>query len=392
MSETTADYFMDTYKRTGLVFVSGEGAVLTATDGRTYVDFSSGIGVNSLGHAHPRLVAALTAQAGRLIHVSNYYNTPTSLAAARELCEATGFEAVFFANSGAEANEGGIKLARKYGSAKSPDRTKIVTLINSFHGRTLAALTATGQEKFHKYFGPFPAGFDYVPADDLAALERAVDDKTAAVLLEPIQGEGGVYPLSIDYMKKAEKLCRDRGALFICDEVQCGMGRTGAMLASTQAGLAPDVVLVAKGLGGGVPIGAILARGEAAKVLGRGNHGSTFGGNPLAGAAARVVISELRSPGFLGAVAKKGEAIMKAVAAWKHPLVRAVRGKGLMIGIVTTANPDRVKELAMEEGLLVLTAGEDVIRLLPPLVIGETEIEAGLVALKRAFDRALAPS
>lgn len=390
MSDTGSDFFMNTYKRTGLVFVSGEGALLTAVDGRTYVDFSSGIGVNSLGHNHPRLVAALAAQAGRLIHVSNYYNTPTSLAAARELCEATGFEAVFFANSGAEANEGAIKLARKYGSSKSPDRVKIVTLVNSFHGRTLAALTATGQEKFHKYFGPFPAGFAYIPADDVAALETAVDDRTAALIVEPIQGEGGVYPLSIEYMKRAQALCRERGALFICDEVQCGMGRSGAMLASTQAGLSPDVVMVAKGLGGGVPIGAILARGEAAKVLGPGDHGSTFGGNPLAGAAARAVLAELGRPGFLDSVAKKGEYIMKTVASWKHPLVKSIRGQGLMIGIVTSAQPDTVKHLAMEEGLLVLTAGEDVMRLLPPLVIGDAEIEKGLTMLRRAFDKAAA--
>ncbi|MDA8409773.1 MAG: aspartate aminotransferase family protein [Treponema sp.] len=390
MSDTNDDFFMNTYKRTGLVFASGEGALITAVDGRTYVDFSSGIGVNSLGHNHPRLVAALAAQAGRLIHVSNYYNTPTSLAAARELCEATGFEAVFFANSGAEANEGAIKLARKYGSSKSTDRVKIVTLVNSFHGRTLAALTATGQEKFHKYFGPFPTGFAYVPADDIAALEAAIDDRTAALIIEPIQGEGGVYPLSIDYMKRAQRLCRERGALFICDEVQCGMGRSGAILASSQAGLSPDVVMVAKGLGGGVPIGAVLARGEAAKVFGPGDHGSTFGGNPFAAAAARVVLAELGRPGFLDSVAKKGEAIMKAIAAWKHPLVASVRGKGLMIGIVTSAPPDTVKHLAMEEGLLVLTAGENVIRLLPPLVIADTEIEKGLELLKRAFDRVAA--
>ncbi|HUX39881.1 MAG TPA: aspartate aminotransferase family protein [Rectinemataceae bacterium] len=392
MSDTNSDFFMNTYKRTGLVFVSGEGALLTAVDGRTYVDFSSGIGVNSLGHNHPRLVAALAAQAGRLIHVSNYYNTPTSLAAARELCEATGFEAVFFANSGAEANEGAIKLARKHGSSKSPDRVKIVTLVNSFHGRTLAALTATGQEKFHKYFGPFPAGFAYVPADDVAALEAAIDEKTAALVIEPIQGEGGVYPLSIEYMKRAQAICRERGALFICDEVQCGMGRSGAMLASTQAGLSPDVVMVAKGLGGGVPIGAILARGEAAKVLGPGDHGSTFGGNPLAGAAARAVLAELGRPGFLESVAKKGEYIMKAIASWKHPLVKSIRGKGLMIGIVTSAQPDTVKHLAMEEGLLVLTAGEDVMRLLPPLVIGDDEMGKGLAMLRRAFDKAAAAS
>ncbi|MEI6385925.1 MAG: acetylornithine/succinylornithine family transaminase [Spirochaetota bacterium] len=392
MGDSGFDGFMDTYRRTGLVFESGEGAVLTAVDGRSYLDFASGIGVSSLGHAHPRLAAALGAQAARLIHVSNYYNTPVAMAAARELCAATGFDAVFFGNSGAEANEGGIKLARKHGSSRSPDRSTIVTLVNSFHGRTLAALTATGQEKFHKYFGPFPAGFAYVPADDLAALDAAIDEKTAGLIIEPIQGEGGVYPLSIGYMKRAEALCRERGALLICDEVQCGMGRTGAILASTAAGIKPDVVLVAKGLGGGVPIGAVLARGEAATVLGKGDHGSTFGGNALATAAARVVLSELASEGFLESVARVGELIMDGIRSWKHPLVREVRGRGLMIGAVTTAKPERVKELCAEEGLLVLTAGDDVIRLLPPLILTEAQGRKGLALLKRAFDRALEES
>ena len=384
-----SDFFMDTYKRTGLVFSKGKGARLETVDGASFIDFSSGIGVNSLGRGHPRLVAAIAEQAGRLIHVSNYYNTETSQALARELCAATGYEAVFFCNSGAEANEGAIKIARKHGASIDPKRTTIVTLLDSFHGRTIAALAATGQEKFHRNFGPFPPGFVHVKPNDIEALRGALDETVCALLLEPVQGEGGVLPLTEEYLRAAEKLCRERGMLFIADEVQCGVGRTGAWLASSAAGTRPDVAIVAKGLGGGVPIGAILARGPAAKVLGRGDHGSTFGGNPLAAAAARVVLEELRSPGFLESVAARGSAMMAEMAAWKHPLVKEVRGRGLMIGVVTTAKPDLVKESAMAEGLLILTAGEDVIRLLPPLIIGEADIKAGLVKLKVAFDKAL---
>jgi acetylornithine/N-succinyldiaminopimelate aminotransferase len=384
------DGFMDTYKRTGLVFTKGSGARLTANDGRVFIDFASGIGVNSLGHAHPRLTAAIAEQAGRLIHVSNYYQTETSLSLAKELCEATGYDAIFLCNSGAEANEGVIKIARKRGSSLDPARTTIVTLVNSFHGRTVTTLAATGQEKFHKHFGPFPAGFVHVVPDDLAALDKALDAKVCALLLEPVQGEGGVLPLDENYLRRAEALCRERGILFIADEVQCGMGRTGAMLASTAAGTKPDLVAVAKGLAGGVPIGAVLARGEAATVLARGDHGSTFGGNPLAAAAARAVLAELSGPGFLEAVRRKGEAVMREISSWKHPAVSLVRGKGLMIGIVTKAKPDRVKELCMEAGLLVLTAGDDMMRLLPPLVIAEADIAEGLPILKKALDRALA--
>jgi acetylornithine/succinyldiaminopimelate/putrescine aminotransferase len=301
---------------------------------------------------------------------------------------------VFFCNSGTEANEGAIKIARKHGASGTPDRagdpkrTTIVTLLDSFHGRTLAALAATGQEKLHKDFGPFPAGFVHVPPNDAAAMEAVLDDSVCAVLLEPIQGEGGVLPLDTAYLAKVESLCRSRGILLIADEVQCGTGRTGSFLASTQAGIKPDVVLLAKGLGGGVPIGAILARGEAARVLGKGDHGSTFGGNPLAGAAAHVVLSELAKPGFLESVAKKGAAMMAEIASWKHPLVTEVRGRGLMIGVVVTCPPDLVKSLCMEEGLLILTAGAQVLRIIPPLVIGEMDIAEGLAVLRRALDRA----
>ena len=383
-----SDSFMDTYKRTGLVLVRGSGSTLEGDDGREYLDFTSGIGVNSLGHAHPALAAAIAAQASRLIHVSNYYQSREALALADELCARAGMDAVFLCNSGAEANEGAIKIARKHGASKSPARTTIVTLRGSFHGRTIATLAATGQDRFHEQFGPFPAGFAHVEPEDGAALDAALGPDCCALILEPIQGESGVLPLSVDYLRLAARLCAERGILLVADEVQCGAGRTGKFLASAWAGVRPDVVTLAKGLAAGVPIGAVLARGEAARVLGRGDHGSTFGGNPLAAAAASVVLGELSAPGFLDEVARKGERILAEVASWRHPLVKEARGRGLMIGISVTCLPDRVKELCIARGLLVLTAGADVVRLLPPLVIADGEIDRGLALLKGALDEA----
>jgi acetylornithine/N-succinyldiaminopimelate aminotransferase len=380
------DKTMDTYKRTGLVFVGGSGSVLEAEDGKKYLDLTSGIGVNILGHGHPALAAAIAAQAARLIHVSNYYQSREAIALSDELCARTGMDAVFLCNSGAEANEGAIKIARKFGASKSATKTTIVTLRGSFHGRTLATLAATGQDKFHEQFGPLPAGFVYVEPEDTLALDAALGDDTCALLVEPIQGESGVLPLSEAYLKLAAKLCAERGILLMTDEVQCGVGRTGSFLASSRYGLRPDIVTLAKGLAGGVPIGAVLARGEAAKVFVKGDHGSTFGGNPLAAAAALVVLSTLGAEGFLQAVAKKGETIIETVRGWKHPLIKEVRGLGLMIGIAVTLPPDRIKELAISRGLLVLTAGADVVRLLPPLVITETEVDRALVLLKEVLD------
>jgi acetylornithine/N-succinyldiaminopimelate aminotransferase len=379
---------MDTYKRTGLVLVKGSGSTLEAEDGREYLDFASGIGVSSLGHAHPRLAAAIADQAARLVHVSNYYQTREALALAEGLCARTGMDRVFLCNSGAEANEGAIKIARKFGSSKDPARTSIVTLRGSFHGRTITTLAATGQDKFHEHFGPFPSGFVHVEAEDSAALESALNASTCALILEPIQGEGGVLPLSDDYMKLAARLCAERGILLIADEVQCGTGRSGSFLASERSGIKPDIATLAKGLAGGVPIGAILARGEAASVLGKGDHGSTFGGNPLAAAAALVVLDELGKPGFLDAVASKGARILAEVRSWQHPLVKEARGRGLMIGIALACSPDEVKHSCLERGLLVLTAGSDVLRLLPPLVITEAEIDLGMAIIKAALDAA----
>ncbi len=379
---------MDTYKRTGLVFARGRGAELEAEDGKKYLDFTSGIGVSSLGHGHPELAAAIGAQAARMIHVSNYYQSREAIELSDELCARSGMDAVFLCNSGAEANEGAIKIARKVGESMSPAASTVVTLRGSFHGRTIATLAATGQDKFHEHFGPFPAGFAYVEPEDAAALDAALGPGTCALMLEPIQGESGVVPLSEGYLRLAARLCAERGILLIADEVQCGVGRTGSFLASSRSGIKPDIVTLAKGLAGGVPVGAVLARGVAARALGPGDHGTTFGGNPLAASAARVVLGVLGAPGFLEGVTEMGDRIMATVRGWKHPLVKEVRGAGLMIGIVVTVPPDTIKHLCIEGGLLVLTAGSDVVRLLPPLVISDAEIDRGLAILRAALDKA----
>ncbi|HBK57866.1 MAG TPA: aspartate aminotransferase family protein [Spirochaetaceae bacterium] len=377
---------MNTYARTGLVLDHGAGARLFARDGAEYIDFTAGIGVNSLGHGHPKLVAAIAAQAAKLIHVSNYFITEPAVELAYRLTEMTGFDSVFFCNSGAEANEGIFKLARKYGSSKNPDKNVIVTLKQSFHGRTITTVTATGQDKFHRFFGPFTPGFVYADPEDISALDALLEPNVCAFVFEPIQGEGGVRMISREYLHAAEKLCRERDILFCADEVQTGIGRSGAILACERLGLRPDVVAVAKGLAGGVPIGAVLARGKAADVFQPGDHGTTFGGGPLAATAALVVLSELASPGFLDEVDRKGRHLMSQIAELRHPLVKDVRGMGLMVGIGVKVDPHEVVDAARAHGLLVLTAGDDTVRLLPPLVITMADIDEGIAALKLALD------
>lgn len=378
--------FMNTYARTGLVLDHGAGARLFSVDGTEYIDFTAGIGVNSLGHGHPKLVAAISAQAAKLIHVSNYFMTEPSMELAQKLTDMAGYDTVFFCNSGAEANEGMFKLARKYGSSKDPDKNVIVTLNHSFHGRTITTVTATAQPKFHQFFGPFTPGFVYAEPGDIDALDKLLGPKVCAFVFEPIQGEGGVRMISPEYLRAAEKMCRERDILFCADEVQTGIGRTGALLACERLGLKPDVTVVAKGLAGGVPVGAVLARGVAADVLQPGDHGTTFGGGPLSAAAALVVLSELGAPGFLEDIDKKGRYLMSKVEGLKHPLVKDVRGLGLMIGIGVLGDPHRVLDAARAHHLLVLTAGDDTVRLLPPLVITMADIDEGLAALKLALD------
>lgn len=372
-----------------VVFHRGEGSRLYDVDGKEYIDFVSGIGVNCLGHNHPALVKAVQEQAARQIHISNYYNSDQGLAFAQELLAATGMERVYFGNSGAEANEAAIKLARKYGWLKSQaegsgkPRNVIVTLEKSFHGRTLATLRATGQEKFHvPAFEPYPAGFRHIPAGDYAALESAFDETVCALMIECVQGEGGVNLIDPDWAQAAATAARKSGAIVICDEVQTGMGRTGSLVASEALGIQPEIVTLAKGIAGGIPMGACLWRGGLRDVFVAGDHQSTFGGNPLACAAGRAVLSQLTSAGFLQRVIQAGEAIRGQVASWNLPCIREVRGKGLMIGIDVEQSAAQVQKDCLAAGLCISTAGANTLRFLPPLVITDDEIQKGLDVLE----------
>ena len=372
-----------------VVFQRGEGARLYDVDGKEYIDFVSGIGVNCLGHNHPVLVKAVQEQAARQIHISNYYNSDQGLAFARDLLAATGMERIYFGNSGAEANEAAIKLARKYGWLKSQaegsgkPRNMIVTLEKSFHGRTLATLRATGQEKFHvPAFEPYPAGFRHIAAGDYAALESAFDETVCALMIECVQGEGGVNLIDPDWAQAAATAARKSGAIVICDEVQTGMGRTGSLLASEALGIQPEIVTLAKGIAGGIPMGACLWRGGLRDVFVAGDHQSTFGGNPLACAAGRAVLSQLTSAGFMERVQVAGDFIRSKILSWNLPCIREVRGKGLMIGIDVEQSAAQVQKDCLVAGLCISTAGANTLRFLPPLVITDEEIKRGLDILK----------
>lgn len=373
---------VNNYGSFDVVFVKGEGAVLFDAEGKRYIDFIAGIGVNALGHNYAPLVEAVQKQAAREIHISNYYLSDAGVAFADELLSATGFSGGFFGNSGAEANEAAIKLARKYGYMNGGEKRRtIYTLEQSFHGRTLATLTATGQEKFHPpYFAPYVADFKTIKANDWSAVETAFDDTTAALLIECVQGEGGVNLVDAEWVCAASDAARKAGAIVMADEVQTGMGRCGTLLASERLGFCPDVVTLAKGIAGGIPMGACLFRGKADKVFSSGDHQSTFAGNPLACSAGRVVLKTLSAPGFLDDVNRKGDYIRNSISGWKIPIVTDVRGLGLMIGteIAGTIKPFDVEKRCLEKGLCVSTAGANVIRFLPPLTITDEEMDAGL--------------
>ena len=384
------DVFMKTYNRLPVIFEKGKGAWLTGTDGKEYLDFTSGIAVNCLGHANPALLNAISEQAGKLMHVCNYYKTDTATLFADKLvsaCAGGGMKNVFLANSGAEANEGACKIARKYSLMKyGKGRHTIVTLLGSFHGRTITTLSATGQESFHKDFGPYTEGFVFIEPGDTEALDRALDKNTVAgFFIEPIQGESGIKPMTQEYMDFAAKLCAERDILFMLDEIQTGVGRTGKFLAGELYGVKPDIVTLAKGLGGGIPVGAVLAGEKTAEVFQPGDHGSTFGGNSLAAAAGLVVLDTVTKPDFLADITRKGELIKDTIISWKHPKVTVVRGKGLMIGVDITIDAWPVLEIALKEnpGLLLLTAGKQTLRFLPPYIISDGEIEQGLNILKK---------
>jgi acetylornithine/N-succinyldiaminopimelate aminotransferase len=384
-------HLLPTYARVDLAFERGEGAWLTAQDGTRYLDFAGGVAVNILGHAHPALVAALAEQAGKLWHVSNLYRIPEAERLAERLCAASFADLVFFCNSGAEAMEGAIKIARKYHAASGhPERYRIITFEGAFHGRTLATLAAGGQKKYLDGFGPPVEGFDQVPFGDLDAVKRALSPQAAAILIEPIQGEGGVRVAPPAFLRSLRELCDAHGLLLIFDEVQTGLGRTGTLFAYERAGVAPDVMGIAKGLGGGFPVGAALATAEAGKGMTAGTHGSTFGGNPLAMAVANAVLDIVLAPGFLDGVQRKALSLKQRLAAIKdrHPgAIRELRGEGLLIGLVAAVANDKLVAALREERMLAVGAGDNVVRLLPPLIVEEAEIAEAMDRLDRAAAR-----
>lgn len=376
---------LHTYGRSPIALVEGRGMYARDAEGREYLDFTSGIGVNALGFCHPAWVQAVSAQAARLQHTSNLYYTEPCGALAAELCRRTGLNAVFFGNSGAEANEGAIKAARKYSvDTYGPGRSKVLTLVNSFHGRTLATLTATGQEVFHRDFGPFPEQFAYVPAGDFGALEAAAGPDTCALMLELVQGEGGVVALEKTYVEQVAAFCRQRDILLLVDEVQTGVGRTGTFLACEQYGLQPDIVTLAKGLGGGLPIGAVLMTRKVAQHMGPGSHGSTFGGNPVACAGALAVLGELTDDRLA-----KDNALAAALRAGLQtlPHVQAVTGLGLMVGLALEEGVSAagVRAACEQQGLLVLTA-KTRLRLLPPLILTQEDVDKALAILRSVLE------
>ena len=378
----------DTYKRAALAVDRGEGAWLYDTAGQAYLDFGSGIAVNALGHAHPHLVAALTAQAGKLWHTSNLYEIPGQTRLAERLCAATFADRVFFTNSGAEAIECAIKTARRHFHAGGqPERVGIVTFEGAFHGRTIATIAAGGQAKYLEGFGPKAPGFDQVPLGDMDALKAAVTDETAAILIEPIQGEGGLRPVPGQTLRDLRALCDDRGLLLILDEIQCGMGRTGKLFAHEHAGIAPDILASAKALGGGFPVGACLATEEAANGMVPGVHGTTYGGNPLAMAAGNAVLDILLADGFLDDVGRKALRLKQGLHALadRFPDVFAeVRGNGLMSGLKCAVPNTDVVAALFAGHMLVVPAGDNVVRILPPLIVSDEEIGEGLSRLEAA--------
>lgn len=383
-------YLMDTYARYPLCLVRGEGVRVWDSDGKEYLDFTGGLVVLALGHCHPRVVGTIQEQAATLIHTSNFFHNPPTIQLAKLLVEHSFADRVFFSNSGAEANEAALKLARKYAKeAFSSDRYEIIATRNSFHGRTLATVTATGQEKYWHGFEPLMPGFKHVPYNDLRAMERAIDNRTAAILVEPLQGEGGVMVPDDGYLPGLRKLCDEAGVLLILDEIQTGMGRTGALWAYQHAGVEPDIMTVAKALANGIPIGATLATERVAGAFTRGSHGTTFGGNPFATAVGLTTLTTLLEDRLPERAAKMGRLLMDRLQALKptRPIIREVRGRGLLIGIEMTVPAGDAIAKCREQGLLVLPAGENVLRLAPPLTVQETEVERALAILDSALDK-----
>jgi acetylornithine/N-succinyldiaminopimelate aminotransferase len=372
-------YVMETYRRFPMVLVKGNGTKVWDSDGREYLDFVAGIAVCSLGHSHPKIVEAIRKQAEVLMHVSNLYYIEPQIHLARLLVENSFADKIFFCNSGAEANEAAIKLARKYAHEHMEGKKyEIITMENSFHGRTLATVTATGQEKFHIGFEPLPDGFRYVPFDNITAIEEAITEKTCAVMVEPIQGEGGIRIPHDDYLRNLRDICDEKGILLIFDEVQVGMGRTGMLFAYEHSGVKPDIMTLAKALGNGFPVGAMLATDEVASSFVPGNHASTFGGNPLAMAAGLAVLNAILNDGILDNCRQLGSYFLERLSALKKKYsstIIDVRGKGLIIGIELSIPGDEIVREVMGKGVLINCTGMNVLRFVPPLIITKEEVD-----------------
>ncbi len=389
LMEWSDKHLMTFAKRYPVALVRGEGVRVWDSDGKEYLDFTGGIAVTALGHCHPKVVGTMREQAATLLHVSNYFHIPQQIHLAKLLCDHSFADRVFFSNSGAEANETAIKLARKWAKEHgASDRGDIISMRGGFHGRTLATVTATAQEKYHHGFEPLPGGFKYVPFNDLRAVERAIDSRTAAVLVEPIQGEGGVNVPGDGYLPGLRKLCDEAGILLILDEIQTGMGRTGKLWCYEHAGVTPDIMTLAKALANGVPIGATLATEDVARVLTPGTHGTTFGGNPFATAVGLTVFSTMVEERLPERAARTGRLLLDRMRAIqkKYPaLVSDVRGKGLLVAMDVVPPVGNVVAACRERGLLVLTAGDNAVRLAPPLVVDEASIERGIETIDRVL-------
>ena len=382
--------YLPVFARYNIVLDHGDGPYVYDTKGKKYIDFLAGIAVNVVGHNYKPLVDAVSKQAGKMIHCSNLYYTEVQVEAAEKLKKLSGMDKVFFGNSGAEANEGAIKLARKYATNIDPEKIQIISALHSFHGRTLATLTATGQDHYHHGFGPLPAGFDYVPYNDIQALEAKMSDKTCAVMLEAIQGEGGVHVPDSDYLPKVRALCDKYNAVLIFDEVQCGMGRTGTFFGCQQFGVKPDIVTLAKGLAGGVPIGAFMATDKVASAFHAGDHGSTFGGNPLACAAACVVLDALIDGNLMENAKEIGAYLQSKFEEYKakYPnLIKEVRGRGLILGMELTRPGREIANECLDYGAIINCTAGNVLRFVPPLNITKAHVDELISVLDKVLPK-----
>lgn len=384
--EKANECLMHTYVPLPIIITHGEGSCLFDENNKKYIDFTSGIGVSSVGYNNKKLNEAILNQLNSFAHLSNIFLSTPTVKLANKLTTISKMSKVFFSNSGAEANEGALKLAKKYSYMKyGGKRNKILSLKDSFHGRTLATITATGQDKFHKYFDPFPDGYDYVTPNSIEDFKEKLTDDVCAIIMEAIQGEGGVNLLNSNFVQEVCNVCKEKDVLIIFDEVQCGLGRTGHIFCFQEFSVEADIITLAKGLGGGLPIGAILCNEKLSNTFTPGDHGSTFGGNPVVCAGALAVLDQICNDELLSSVQAKGKFIRQTLTKSKLPLVKNIRGLGLMIGIEVSCPPDEIQKKALEKGLLILTAGKNVVRLLPPLTISEIEIKKGLAILLKCL-------